>query len=360
MNNYFWFLAGLLAGFVAALVVFPLVRGTAASLSNRFVRMGASALAVVAFGAVAMILYRALGSPELLADDAGTRAWTHPPVGAAGGGGVLPAEASEVDVWLVRATEYRRQREYAAARDAYAKVVQLNGMNADTWADYADVLASASGGSLKGDAAAAIDKALSLDGSHAKALWLRASLAHQEERYGDALANWERLRAVLPAGSSDERIVDANVAEARALVVGSSQARAATALAKPANARPGEAATAAGAEVNGTVSIDSKLAGRVPGGATLFIYAKAANSPGPPLAVLRQTAGAWPVAFRLDDTLAMIPTRRLSQFDAVVVEARISRSGQAAPAAGDFYVTSGVLHPRERKPLQLVISREVS
>jgi hypothetical protein len=43
----------------------------------------------------------------------------------------------------------------------------------------------------------------------------------------------------------------------------------------------------------------------------------------------------------------------------VIVEARISRSGQAAPAPGDLYVASAVLKPSERKKLVLVIDREV-
>ena len=53
-------------------------------------------------------------------------------------------------------------------------------MNADSWADYADVLATLSGGSLAGEPARAIDHALELDAQHPKALWLKASLAHEQ------------------------------------------------------------------------------------------------------------------------------------------------------------------------------------
>jgi cytochrome c-type biogenesis protein CcmH len=56
----------------------------------------------------------------------------------------------------------------------------------------------------------------------------------------------------------------------------------------------------------------------------------------------------------------MMPSRRLSQFGRVVIEARISRSGQATPAAGDLYVTSSVLHPSPGTRLALVIDREIS
>jgi hypothetical protein len=43
-----------------------------------------------------------------------------------------------------------------------------------------------------------------------------------------------------------------------------------------------------------------------------------------------------------------------------VVEARISRSGQATPAAGDLYVTSQVLRPAAGTRLALVINREIA
>jgi cytochrome c-type biogenesis protein CcmH len=259
------------------------------------------------------------------------------------------AKPDDADAWRALAEIYRRQRNSAKARDAFAKLVQLNAMNADTWADYADVLASVSG-SLK-HSAQAIDAALRLDPAHPKALWLKASLAHEERRYSDALATWKQLRAALPPNSPDMRVIEANIAEASELAGASA--------AVPLGPTTETVASAGTTEVSGTISIDSKLASRVPAGATLFIYAKAADSPGPPLAVIRQVAGAWPVAFRLDDTLAMVPSRKLSQFARVIIEARISRSGQATPATGDLYVTSAVLRPGEHKKLALVIDREV-
>jgi cytochrome c-type biogenesis protein CcmH len=115
----------------------------------------------------------------------------------------------------------------------------------------------------------------------------------------------------------------------------------------------------AGAEISGTISIERSLAPRVDREAVLFIYAKAVDAPGPPLAVLRLSANGWPVSFRLDDSMAMLPSRRLSQFQKVIVEARISRSGQATPAAGDLYVTSNAVSPSSGKKLALVINHEI-
>ena len=263
----------------------------------------------------------------------------------------VKANPRDVPGWLALADLHRAQHDNRAARDALARVVALKGMTAQSWADYADVLASLADGSLTGAAGSAIDSALALDPSNTKALWLKASQAHEQRHFTDALTWWKRLRAALPANSPDARIIDGNIAEDTSLAGLAPVSASSAAAAAP--------AAAGAAEVSGTVSIDSHLAARVQRDATLFIYAKAADSPGPPLAVLRTTAAAWPVTFHLDDSMAMIPSRRLSQFDKVVVEARISRSGQATPSAGDLYVTSPVLHPAAGKKLALVINREI-
>src|SRR2546421_209331 len=242
----------------------------------------------------------------------------------------------------------RRHHDYAQARDTFAKLIRLNAMTAPAWADEADVLASLAGGSLGGEAGRAIDRALALDPANSKALWLQASPAHEERRYSDALGLWKTLRALLPADSPDVRVVDANILEAGQLAGAPNTQIARTDVPSP-----------AAIAVTGTVSIDSRLASRVERDATLFIYAKAVDSPGPPLAVLRTTAGTWPVSFRLDDSMALIPSRRLSQFDKVVVEARVSRTGQATPATGDLYVTSAIVKPAPGKKIALIINREI-
>lgn len=263
----------------------------------------------------------------------------------------------DTQAWLALADLYRAQHDDRAARTALEKVIALKGMTAQSWADYADVLASLTGGSLSGDAGRAIDKALALDPANLKGLWLKASQAHDEHRFTEALSWWRKLRGALPADSPDARMIDANIVEDTRLAGLPLPAGAASADVPVSVSASMPGATAAGG-VYGTVSIDSRLAGRVQHDATLFIYAKAADSPGPPLAVMRTTATSWPVNFHLDDSMAMIPSRRLSQFDKVVVEARISRSGQATPGPGDLYVTSPVLRPAGQK-LALVINREI-
>jgi cytochrome c-type biogenesis protein CcmH/NrfG len=128
-----------------------------------------------------------------------------------------PATSGSPQEWLAIAAQKRHTRDYEAARDAYSQLIKLNAMTADAWADYADTVASLSGGSLGGEAEVALQRALSLDSSHPKALWLEATHAYQEHRYTDAVVLWKRLRAVLGPDSPDAKIIDANIAESEQL-----------------------------------------------------------------------------------------------------------------------------------------------
>ncbi|MDZ4282307.1 MAG: c-type cytochrome biogenesis protein CcmI, partial [Hydrogenophaga sp.] len=72
-----------------------------------------------------------------------------------------------------------------------------------------------------------------------------------------------------------------------------------------------------------------------------FVFARAVQGPRIPLAVMRVPASAGPVDFALDDSQAMTPEYRISLYKQVVVEARISRSGQAQAQSGDLQGSSG-------------------
>jgi cytochrome c-type biogenesis protein CcmH/NrfG len=141
---------------------------------------------------------------------------THRLPGAAPSPRATPGTAASI---LAGAEDHRRKREFKEACAAYAEATRLGAMTADSWADYADAQATLAG-TLAGEPEKAIARALELDPQHPKALWLKASLAQEQHRYQDALATWRQLLAVVPPGSSDARIVQANIAEATRLAKG--------------------------------------------------------------------------------------------------------------------------------------------
>jgi len=256
------------------------------------------------------------------------------------GGNVSSADGQLVQ----RAQEHRRRREFHQANEIFADLARAGRMDADLWADYADSLGGEYG-SLNEHAAECIAAALRLEPDHAKALWLLGSLQTQRGDNAAALATWQKLAKIFPAGSSDARIIAANIEEARGKLAG------------PGIAAP--AAAARTASVRGTVQLDPRWRTRVPDGATLFVLARAADERGPPLAVVRATAGSWPFKFTLDDASAMLPDRKLSGFSRVIVEARISRSGDPIAQPGDLHAVSAVLDPHASGELRLTIDTEV-
>lgn len=74
-----------------------------------------------------------------------------------------------------------------------------------------------------------------------------------------------------------------------------------------------------------------------------------------PLAIVKRSA-VLPAAFALDDSMAMGPQLRLSAFPRVVVGARLSRSGNATPQAGDLVGQSEPVAPGATG-LRIVIDR---
>ena len=119
------------------------------------------------------------------------------------------------------------------------------------------------------------------------------------------------------------------------------------------------AAAVAGTTVSGEISIAPALAAKAEAGTTLFIVAKAADGAGIPVAVQRQAVAQWPVKFTLSDALSMMPGRNLSSAGKVIVEARVSRSGEALRAPGDLLGSSGVINPADHRTLKIQIAEVV-
>ena len=115
---------------------------------------------------------------------------------------------------------------------------------------------------------------------------------------------------------------------------------------------------AAASGIRGRVSLAPALQGRTQPDDTVFVFARPANGSRMPLAILRLQVKDLPASFTLDDSLAMSPAARLSAAGAVVVGARISKSGQALPQPGDLEGLIGPV-PVGSAGLNLVIANDV-
>jgi cytochrome c-type biogenesis protein CcmH len=247
----------------------------------------------------------------------------------------------DTDSLGILARTYVEQQRYVDGAKTYNKLTQIVTNDAQLWADFADALAMASGQNLAGHPTILINKALEVDPNNPKALALAGSAAMGRQDYSAAIQYWEKLSKMLQPGSEDAKMIDDGIAQARA---GLAQGKGG----KPAAQQPGGAAqpVAAGHErISGTVDLAPALKDKASPTDWLFVLARAESGPPMPLAVLRKQVKDLPLQFTLDDSMAMSPQMKLSNFDKVVLVARIAKSGDPMPHPGDLQGTSPVLKP---------------
>ena len=238
----------------------------------------------------------------------------------------VPAgEAADPKAWEMLARSYAAMQKFPEANKAYKRAVELNPGNAQIMADHADVLAMLQGQSMVGEPTKLFERALVLDPNNLKALALAGSAAFEKKDFAKAVAFWEKASKLAPPGSDFAKGLASSVEEARA-------ASGAPQLATKSAPTP-DAATA---NIQGIVSLSTALKSKVAPDDTVFIFARAAQGPRMPLAILKRKASELPITFTLDDSTAMSDELKLSKFELVIVGARVSKSGNALPQGGDL------------------------
>jgi cytochrome c-type biogenesis protein CcmH len=284
--------------------------------------------------ALALALYAVLGNPNGMVPGAGA----DPHIGQQELEGMVNALAQRMEKepgnlqgWAMLARSYKALGRNQDAERAFEKAGAFIDDDAQMLANYADVAASNAGGNFAGKPALLIQKALKADPQNAMALWLSGTEALSRKDYDQTLAIWGRLAPQLTPGSDDERMLQGAIDEVRARAGKPALAAAPSEAPKSTVAKAG----AAGAGVSGVVDIDPALKAKAAPTDTVMVIARL---PGTrmPLAVMRAPASQLPLKFTLDDSMAMNPQSLISTAGQVEVEARISKSGMAAPAAGDL------------------------
>jgi cytochrome c-type biogenesis protein CcmH len=256
----------------------------------------------------------------------------------------LQSEPDNVDGWAMLARSYVQLGRFDAALPAFAKAVALAGENAGLLADYADAMAVQNTRSLEGEPSRLVERALKADPSNLKALALAGTAAFNRKDYAGAVKHWEKLAQVAPADSPWRGQLEGSIAEARqlgGLLPAAPPAPMAAARPGPSTAAapataPAPAPAAAGTTVSGTVRLAPAIAKQASPDDVVFLYARPAEGSRMPLAIVRKQVKDLPFEFALDDAMAMSPAAKLSLFPKVVIDARVSKSGQAQAQPGDL------------------------
>ncbi|MDQ7017433.1 MAG: c-type cytochrome biogenesis protein CcmI [Gammaproteobacteria bacterium] len=239
--------------------------------------------------------------------------------------------------WYMLARSYMALKQYNDAVGAWKELLSLIGPNdAEVLVQYADALAMTQGGRLTGKPAEQVFQALELNPNNTQGLWLAGMAMQEKKDYPAALNYWKRLEpnmdddpesqtALRDLINRAEQKLQQPVTNFKTLpsIASAAQAPAQAALGKD--------------SIRLEIDLDPNLAAKVAIEDSLFIYAKAMSGPPMPLAAVRKKAIDLPLSITLNDSMAMMPQMKLSNFAQVKVGARISKSGNAIAQDGDFY-----------------------
>ena len=237
----------------------------------------------------------------------------------------LKANPDDAQGWLMLGRSYKFQQQYPKAVDAFANAYRLLGDQAEVMLLYADAIAYASDKNLAGKPTELIFKALALEPDNMNALWLGGMAKAQQGDAVTAIKLWKKLAALLPPGSDAQKEIQDLLAKI--------ESEAPQALAQP---EATQQANVPGIAIDVQVSLAPELQKSASPGDTVFIYAQALSGPKMPLAIVRKQVSDLPLTVSLNDTMAMMPNMKLSNFANVKLLARISKSGNAISQPGDL------------------------
>jgi cytochrome c-type biogenesis protein CcmH len=262
----------------------------------------------------------------------------------------LASDPDSSEGWLLLGRSYMALERYAEAADAYGAAHRLLGDSAELLSDLAEAEALTQGQDFLGIPGERLETALRLDPGYPRALWLGAFAAMQRGQAALAVRRWQSLLDNQPADSEAAKILRDLIANTDTGAGDYSAEPALTADPRTAHAGPG---------LTVNVILADHLVAGLDGSETLFVFARAAQGPPMPLAVARLRVSDLPLTVTLDDSMAMAAGMKLSNFDRVVVGARISMSGTPTASSGDLQGFSAPVATAGDSPVNVAITEKV-
>ncbi len=260
----------------------------------------------------------------------------------------LKTRPDNIEYHVMLARSYMAEDQFDQAAVVYAKLIELLPKDPDARAYYAQALYLARGRKIDSSVQQAIDATLALNPNNTLVLGMMGMSAFQRGDYRGAIEAWQKLISLLPPSAPDVAMLKQGVAHAR------------KSLAEQGEEPPAQISAP---EVESGVSLSVSISLKEGLGAkpeqTVFVFAKAAQGPPMPLAVVRLQVKDLPKQVTLDDSMAMTPAMKLSSFSEIVLVARVSASGGATKQSGDLQGSSGVVNTADIQSVELIIDQRV-
>jgi cytochrome c-type biogenesis protein CcmH len=238
----------------------------------------------------------------------------------------LRREPEDLEGWLLLGRANLQLQQYPAARQAYLTAIRLDtGTEARIGLAETEILLDRT--SLTGDAGTLIEEVLAVEPDNPRALFYGGMAAMARNDIPLLRQRWQRLLALSPPPDV-RQMIEAQLAALDPAV---------TAEDGDEDGVPGAASSVVEKGVISVrVAVVNELSSLIKPGAVLFLVAREPARPGPPIAVVKQSAANLPAVIEISDANAMLPGRSISGLDRVQLIARISNSGEPIAQPGDI------------------------
>lgn len=254
----------------------------------------------------------------------------------------VQADPHNAEAWMMLGVGFLQAQDMAPAKVALARAAELRPDDTQIVMTYAQASIMSQQGPMDPTVRGLLGRILHDQPDHQGALLM---LGVGSLRGGDretalaVLTHLQELRAAAPSQDPSDSQADQRIAQ----------------LLAEAGSEPSAAATGTRFEIE--VTLAPELARTIPADATVFVFARALQGPPMPVAAIRRPAGQFPLHVTMTDADSLSPQRLLSQQDALVLQAKISRTGSATPASGDWEAVAVPVEKGSQGVVRLRISQ---
>lgn len=342
----FWVFAVALLAIPAAVISWPLFAGTA---KERMLGLWI----VLMMPLAGLLLYQQVGTPEAI-----NQAPASPGPAAATNQATHPEEQPQMDVlierlqqrmaenpdnpegWIMLGRSLKTMQRYTEAQSALANANRLTPGNAQIMVELAEANLFVTGSNeITTEMRQLLESALEIDPQQQKGLWLLGMAALHEGDNAAAIDLWQQLLKLVEPASGAAQAVTAQIKIAQ------------TGMGQP---------IAAGVEIPLRITLADELKGDLPQSAVLFVFLHPAGAGGGmPLAVRRIAAPDFPLSMKLSNADVLRPGTELKNFAQLDISARISLTGVANAAPGDFQANVITIDTQAPKEIALHLGQRV-
>lgn len=252
-------------------------------------------------------------------------------------------QPDDIEGWLMLTNSYTALERYPDALRAVNNLYRLRSEDPTVLLRYADILSMTNGGVFAGRPTDLINEALRLDPENANGLWFAGLAANERGDIDEAISYWQHLVPKLEEGSEQQQQVKKFIQM----------------ISQHVESNQTEPSANQEYKIQVNVSLSDGLVKETNSDDIVFIYAQALSGPPMPIAVVRKKVSDLPLQTVLNDSMAMMPSNKLSDHTQVKLTARISKSGNAIAESGDLIGTVNSVQTNLNEPINIIISQKV-